>query len=921
MKHTTLALGVLLAGGLVGPPAALGRQPVPPAKPDSNGVEFFEAKIRPVLAEHCYACHSADARKNQKLKGGLLLDTRDGLLRGGDSGPAVVPGKPGEGTLLKALGNDGDVKMPPKGKLPDAVVKDFEAWVKMGAPDPRDGKAAAAGIDVERGRQFWAFQPPRKHAPPAVKDPAWPRTDLDRFVLAELEKRGLKPVAPAAKRDWIRRATFDLTGLPPTPEEVEAFEKDGAPNASEKVVDRLLASSHYGERWGRYWLDLARYTDDLGGTVGPVPAPNAWRYRDWVVKAFNADMRYDTFVRLQLAGDLVPGPAADYGERLGGLGFQGLGQRFSGNAVGMVKKKAADELDDRVDTVTRSLLGLTVSCARCHDHKFDPIPQIDYFALAASYNGATLSTEVVLDAPANVAAAEKWQKDVADRKARLDKLTQAEARRIGREELARVDAYLLAAWRLKLVADRGEKADPDATARAAGLRPVFLARWAKVLAAGKPLPLLADWQAAATAALKAAGKDGPADPPKAVVEETAKVKDRVTTALRDLDSGKKPPPENDTLLKVFLTNDGAYFKLSVAEVVPLLGPAERKEYDGLASELDKLNKAPPAPQVKAPAVTGGGQPLRVHVRGNPEVLGDLAPPGFPQVLTKKGAVKKETFTRLDLADAIASKDNPLTARVWVNRVWAHHFGRGIVATPGNFGVLGERPTHPELLDTLTVRFMENGWSTKWLHREIVLSATYRLGGTSDPANAVKDADNRYLWRATPRRLDFEAWRDAMLAVAGRLDARVGGPPFLDPSGKTQLQPEDPANRRRTLYSFISRFQPNPTLTLFDFPEPNVTTDARTVTTIPQQQLFALNSPFVVAAAKAFAARVEKVEAGEGPRLRLAWRLAFGRPPTDKEADLARDFLRAAAADRGDGLRPWEQLCQALLTANEFAFLP
>ncbi|MBM3983917.1 MAG: DUF1549 domain-containing protein, partial [Planctomycetes bacterium] len=344
MSRRDLLLSLFLIG--VSPVPAVA-QPNPPTKPDPKGVEFFETKIRPVLTERCYSCHSAEAQAQKKLKGGLLLDTRDGLLRGGDSGPTVVPGKSTEGTLLKALRHDGDVKMPPKGKLPDAVIKDFEAWVKTGAPDPRDGKAAAFGVDLERGRQFWAFQPPRKHAPPAVKDATWPRNDVDRFVLAELEKRGLKPVAPAAKRDWIRRTTFDLTGLPPPPEEVEAFEKDGAPDAYEKVVDRLLASPHYGERWGRYWLDLARYTDDLGGTVGPVPAPNAWRYRDWVLKAFGADMRYDTFVRLQLAGDLVADPSADYAVRLGGLGFQGLGQRFSGNAVGMVKKKAADELDDR----------------------------------------------------------------------------------------------------------------------------------------------------------------------------------------------------------------------------------------------------------------------------------------------------------------------------------------------------------------------------------------------------------------------------------------------------------------------------------------------------------------------------------------------------------------------------------------------
>ena len=355
------------------------------SKSDPGGITFFESKIRPVLVEHCYQCHSAQAQNKKKLKANLLLDTRDGLRKGGDSGPAVVPGKPSASILLKALRHD-DLRMPPGGKLPESVIADFEKWIVLGAPDPRDGKSLVQSekIDWEKAREFWAVQPPKAHASPQVKNVGWLRKEVDRFVLAELEKRGLEPVRPATKREWIRRASFDLIGLPPTPEEIDAFEKDQSPEAHAKVVDRLLASPHYGERWGRYWLDLARYTDDLGGTVGPVLAPTAFRYRDWVVQAFNRDMPYDQFVRLQLAGDLIAEPVKDYAERLGGLGFQGLGQRFSSNAVGMVKKKVADELDDRVDTVTRALLGLTVSCARCHDHKFDPIPTVDYYSLAAA---------------------------------------------------------------------------------------------------------------------------------------------------------------------------------------------------------------------------------------------------------------------------------------------------------------------------------------------------------------------------------------------------------------------------------------------------------------------------------------------------------------------------------------------------------
>jgi hypothetical protein len=743
---------------------------------DPVGFAFFESKVRPLLVEHCYQCHSAQAQNKNKLKANLLLDTREGLRKGGDSGPAVVPGKPSASILLKALRHD-DLRMPPGGKLPESVISDFEKWIVLGAPDPRDGKVTAStAIDWDMARTWWAFQAPKKSVPPTVKDLSWPKTEMDRFILAALEARGLKPVRPASKQEWLRRATFDLIGLPPSPDEIDAFLRDSSPDAHAKVVDRLLASPHYGERWGRYWLDLARYTDDLGGTVAPKPAPNAYRYRDWVVGAFNRDMPYDEFVRLQLAGDLILEATTDYVQRLGGLGFQGLGQRFSGNAVGMVKKKVADELDDRVDTVTRSFLGLTVACARCHDHKFDPISTVDYYALAAAYNGAKLSEEIALTSPTAIKTREAWQKQVA----------------------------------------------------------------------------------AITQQIKGAGK------------------------------------------------------------APLT-PESRKLLDQLQAELVHLNKEAPAALTRAPAVTGGGQAMRINIRGNPDQLGEIAPPGFLTILKSKHAPRQESFSRLDLANAIASRDNPLTARVYVNRVWHYHFGRGIVGTTSNFGQLGDRPTHPELLDTLAVRFMENGWSTKWLHREIMLSAVYGLSSVPDAKNLAKDADNRYLWRMTPRRLDFEAWRDAMLVVAGNLDPKIGGPPFHDPAMKSQLHPEDPANRRRTLYGFISRFKPNPTLTLFDFPEPNVTSDQRQATTIPQQQLFALNSPFIVSMAQSFAARLQKTAKTDEARIKIAWQLAYGRLPSERESELAAQFLRQPSTT-DEKLTPWERLCHSLLTTNEFAFV-
>jgi hypothetical protein len=931
MRIATVAVVATLAAALN---AAMGRAQ------DSRTLEFFEAKIRPVLVEQCYSCHSAAAEKDNKLRGGLRLDTRAGLIKGGDHGPVVVPKSAASSKLISALQHQA-LKMPPSGKLPDAVIANFIQWVDQGALDPRDGKAVAAPVAVEKGRDFWAFQEPRLHPQPKVKQTDWPRKELDWFVLAARESRGLKPVAPASKAEWLRRATLDLTGLPPTPEEIDVFDKDNRPDADARVVDRLLASPQYGERWGRYWLDLARYTNDFGGTVDPVQAPEAYRYRDWVIQAFNRDIGYDQFIRLQLAGDLMTEPATDYEERLIGLGFQGLGQKFSGNATGMEKMKVADELDDRVDTACRGLLGLTVSCARCHDHKFDPIPTSDYYSLAAAYNGAQWNFERRIASPQAVSAFEQWTQTLADRKKEMEQIAQPEGTKIGLRELRRIDRYLLTAWKIRVLAQKKIKIDEQEIARYEQLNPLILSRWVTALTTGKPaLTLMANWNTAADKATKAAlATAGDVDAPSELIEQGVKLAAVVADACQELEriggleKVKTLSSERNNVFRSFLLFDGTVYRLSAEDAVPFLNPEQRKRYDEIAADVQRLTKAqPPTPQ-KAFSVNGGGQAMQINVRGNPEQLGETATPGFLRILRPpyvglsrptptKASVGLEsptyskTFTRLDLANSITDRHNPLTARVWVNRVWHYHFGRGIVGTLGNFGQLGDRPTHPELLDTLAVRFMDSGWSTKWLHREIMLSAAYRASCVANAANLAIDPDNVYLWRTSPRRLDFEAWRDSMLAVSGTLDARIGGPPK---DGAKELHPDDPANHRRTIYCFISRFKPNPTLTLFDFPEPNVTSDRRNVTTIPQQQLFALNSPFVIAAAKAFAARIEKQEKDEDARIRLAWRLAFGRLPEPREIELSHAFLHRPTEPKSQ-MNPWQQLCHSLFAANEFAFL-
>jgi hypothetical protein len=908
-----------------------------------DGVEFFEKNIRPVLVRHCYQCHSAKAAASKKLKGGLQLDTRARIRAGGDTGPAVVPGKVADSLLIRALRHE-ELEMPPTGKLPNEIIADFVKWIELGAPDPRDGVAPvkSASVDIERGRQFWAFVPPKVHPRPKVRQQGWPLKELDWFVLAAQERQGLTPNSHTQKRTWIRRVTFDLIGLPPTPQEIEAFDRDDSPQAYTRVVDRLLGSPHYGERWARHWLDVARYTDDYGSPLGQKLAPHAYRYRNWVIEAFNKDLPYDQFIRLQLAGDLIADPATDYVQRLGGLGFQGLGQRFSGNVVGMAKKKIADELDDRVDTVSRSMLALTVSCARCHDHKFDPIPTQDYYSLAAAYNNSNL-TVIPLASPEAIQQDRAWKQDRGRREGKLRDWLNEHGRGIGRGALNRAADYLTAAWTVKVYRKHRIGRKIEEVAAAAKLHPFFLKRWVEYCDRGnvdKAPPALKPWFEIADRLVEQSDRpsdDSPIIPPL-LKERAAQAQAAIVAAARkrglreqryqDALSAAEPSErrkvareplasEIETLLKVVWLDGRAPLYAGEREVrehlVDALPRNEVSEYESRKKALADFVASAPPKLLEGHALTGGGKTMRANIRGNPENLGDVAPPGFPQVLRSADSASGNSFTRLDLAEAIASSDNPLTARVWVNRIWHYHFGRGIVGTPSNFGQLGDRPSHPELLDTLAVRFMESGWSTKWLHREIVLSSTYRLSSESHVANIEKDADNRYLWRMSPRRLDFEAWRDAMLAVSGTLDDRIGGPSLHNPKDtKSELHPEDPTNRRRTVYSFISRYKPNPTLALFDFPEPNVSSEQRTLTTIPQQQLFALNGRFVEEMAKAFAKRLTR-DADDEARLQFAWKLAFGRPPTEQE-------MRLSLAYIGSGSNAWERLCHALLMTNEFAFV-
>jgi len=916
-------------------------------EPTAKQIEFFEKKIRPMLVTRCFECHG-----NGRTKGGLSLASSGGLLAGGESGAAVVAQQPEASLLLAAVRQTGELQMPPDGKLSDAEIADLALWIEQGALWPGAG-AIDGGAEADRGamrtpgrpitaedRAFWSFQPVGNPSPPAVRDAAWPRDPIDAFVLAKLEAQGLKPATPADLRTLIRRATFDLIGLPPTVDEVEAFVNDPRPDAFAGVVDRLLASPRHGERWARHWLDVARYGEDQAHTFQARQYPNGFRYRDWVVEAFNGDLPYDRFLLEQIAGDLVDDPPADdrsKQRRLTALGFFALGPiYYSDNAC--AAKAALDELDDRVDTLARGVLGLTVACARCHDHKFDPITQHDYYALAGVFAGTDYREAPLV--PQNVVDDyNQSQERIGAQERSVRDYLQREAARLAEATAADLARYLAACWDLRHPQAGRTAETPAELAQRERLREPVLERWQRFIRVenkGK-LPPLDGW-----IDLVEAAADKPADERAALAAQAATAaavfQAIVVDALAERDSlerqyaqtlasaepGKpvpaKPPLEKskaDLLAAVFTGDGPSAVHRDKAEA--MLDEAGKQQVASLRAELERLKQAAPRKYDFAHSLTEGkAANMKLHIRGSPEITGEEVLRRMPAIIS---AEQPKPFVegsgRLELARAIASRDNPLTARVIVNRLWQHHFGRGLVGTPSNFGALGERPTHPELLDHLAHTLIEQGWSLKALHRRIVLSATYQQSSAHDARAFELDPDDRLLWRFPRRRLDVEAWRDALLAVSGNLDAALGGAPSaLDAA----------ANRRRTLYGAVSRHNLDSLLRLFDFPDPNITADGRTSTTVPLQQLFVLNSDFMLAQAKALAARLAVVGSPDEPddaaRIRRAFLLVYGRPANEQEVQMGIEFLASPPGAGGETsvLSGWEQFSQVLLSANEFCFV-
>ena len=831
--------------------------------------ERFEAKVRPILARNCYACHAASKM------GGLALTSREAVLAGGKSGPAVVPGKPEESRLILAV-RQGDAvikSMPLTGKLKPDEIAILEEWVREGAVWPASAKLlTSAGRITPEQRAFWSFQPVRRANPPAVTNSEWSRQPVDRFIFAKLRERGLQPAPCAGRSTWLRRVTFDLIGLPPAPEEIDAFLSDKSAQAEAKVVDRLLASPRYGERWARHWLDVARYSDDRLESQKELPHPNAFRYRDWVIAAFNNDMPYNEFVLGQIAADLLPEPQRT--RLLPGLTFYGL---------------SPEQQDERVDATTRGFLGLTVACAQCHDHKFDPIPQTDFYALQGVFNSTGVD-EVPLAPEVEVAAWKAHKKRLDDKEAEL---------RTFQDEQAMVVAAMLAARTagyVRAVAGTGSEEGLDAGT---------LKRWKQYLdPAGKhDHPYLDNWRDAEK--LQSAVL--------ALLEEKKEIDKQ--NLIRLGGSGARADLSGTELLSLDRAKYRFYNELfgtrksvlyySGKDLDRWLGALHLQHLDGLRASAEELKKSLPPQYPFLHAVKDSDKPKNAHllIRGSRDNPGAEVPRHFVSILSP---AEPKPYTqgsgRLELARAIASDANPLTPRVMVNRIWQHHFGQGIVRTPSNFGQLGERPTHPELLDYLAARFVESGWSVKAMHREIVLSRAYASAWVLNDANEEKDAANLYLWRANRQRLDVETMRDALLAAGGNLEQTGGGPP---------LRLNDDKNFRRTVYGYRSRRKLDGTLALFDHPNPNTTNEQRNVTNVPLQRLYFLNNPFVMRQSEALAARLP------GPtdeaRIKQAYRLLFARQPDGHELRIGLEFLKSEK-------NAWPRYAQALLASNEFLYV-
>jgi hypothetical protein len=908
--------------------------------------EFFEIKVRPVLVENCYKCHSAGA---EKIKGGLLLDTRDGVLKGGDTGPVIVPGKPEESLLVKAIRyTDKDLQMPPADKkLPDNLITDLVEWIRIGAPDPRTeatGAKAMYAADLEKAKKHWAYKAVVKPAVPQPEDAQkWIQNPVDNFILAGLQSKALAPSSRADKVTLLRRATFDLHGLPPSEKEVNDFLADESPDAFATVVDRLLASPRYGERWGRHWLDLAKYAETKGRSDNGRDMRYlwAWTYRDWVIRSLNEDLPYDQFLLRQLAADKLN---LEDKREMAAMGFLTLGNRFGNNQN--------DIIDDHIDLIGKATMGLTLGCARCHDHKFDPVPTKDYYSLHGVFNSCNEPREgpplfEIKDTPTY----RDFQKQLAAREAALDGFREKIERELAGSWRGKTAEYLMALHDHKK-ATNGVALEVFAQKR--GLSGGRARAWNAYLQnrVTRHHSIWTPW--AAFAALKdgefatkgrelAAKFNANADkakpinthvaklfvtPPANLGQVAARYESLLVKVAKDWDaivathearvksavaSGSTPPvapkgfPDKDLedIREIVATSKGPIF-LNEQVVRNFIEQDNnlRNQQNGLIRAINDVRASHPGSPARAHVLYDNDKPKDsyVMIKGNAGNRGPVVPRQPPEIVAGPGRKPfNEGSGRLEFAQTIVSKDNPLTARVAVNRVWLHHFGEGLVPTPDDFGVRSEAPSHPELLDYLASRFMEDGWSLKKLHRLMMLSATYQQSSDENPRFAQVDPGNKLYWQMNRRRLDFEALRDTILYIGGRLELEPMGGPGV-------MLDAEPYPTRRSVYAYIDRTRLPNMFQAFDFVNPDLTTGKRNETVVPQQALFMMNSPLVVEQARNLTLRSDfKAQTKAEDRIKLLYKLIYQRAPSDIEMKLALDYIRGeyGVTTAQPGAQAWE----------------
>jgi hypothetical protein len=954
MSHRSRKAALLFMAGCVLADARL----LGAAEP--GGVEFFEKRVRPVLVERCYECHG-----EKKQKGGLRLDSAAAVRAGGDSGAVLVPGQPEKSLLIKVISwSDPDLQMPPKNKLPDAEIAVLTEWVKMGAPDPRTNQSSQIANLKSQPTNHWAYQPLKKSMPPATKDASWPRTDTDRFILAKLDAKQLRPNPDADRITLLRRTYYDLIGLPPTPEQIDDFVKDSSPDAFARVVDRLLASPQFGERWGRHWLDVARYAESV--TLRGFIFKEAWRYRDYVIDSFNNDLPFDQFIREQMAGDLLDSRSlAEKRRRMIATTFLALGNT---NLEEQDKAQLRmDIVDEQLDTIGKAFLAQTIGCARCHDHKFDPIPTRDYYAMA----GILRNTKTVTNA--NVSGWLELPLPVEPEQEKVFVAHEQQVAVLQKEIKAAKDAAKALA---------GKNSEPKSgrdfqpAVVAASALPGLVVDSAQAKAVGewkhsqfskhyigdgyvhddmkgkgeKTLTFQPDlkkglyevrfaYQHGTSRATNVPVTVFHADGETTVLvnEQEAPVLDGRFVSLgqfRFEGNGFGYALVSNEGTQGHVTADAVQFlPAEVAEIAVATSDAKKKpaakgdtvnvsaELKALEVKLKKLQESgPKRPLVMSVREEEKIEDAFIHVRGSVHNLGAKAPRGFLQVATLgvPPVVPEKQSGRREFADWIASPSNPLTARVMVNRTWHWLFGAGLVRTTDNFGTTGETPSHPELLDHLATQFIAQGWSVKKLVREIVLSRTYQM--SSEVGRGVltapqADLENRLYSRANRRRLDAEALRDTMLSVSGQLSGERGGPSF-----KLALSADygfNDAGTRRSVYVPAFRNALPEIFEAFDFADPSMVVGVRNVSTVAPQALFLMNHPFVREQAKRAAQRLgaEKLPDDDARVLR-AYRLALGRAPTAGESAVAKKLLR----DTTNATEAWTDLFHALFASADFRYV-